>query len=84
MKTGIKDKNGIEIYVGDKVRKVNRVDNTTTWTVTFGRFKAIINHTIMSIYTFILIDKDGHEEIMETEIYWQYTKEDVTEYEIIK
>lgn len=85
MKTGIKDKNGVEICVGDKVRKVNRLDNSTVWVVHFGEFKTIINHTIQTIHALFLVDiEEKHEEIMETEIHWQYAESDKTEYEIIK
>lgn len=84
MKTGILDINSVEICVGDKVRKVNRLDNVTIWTVIFNEVKANINGTYMTIYTFLLVDDDGYDEIMETEIHWKYTQNDETEYEIIK
>lgn len=83
METGIIDKNGIEICVGDSVRKYNRLDNATIWEVTFGQIKANVNSSIKTIYTFILVSEEGYEDIMETEMHWQYSKDDKTEYEIV-
>lgn len=86
MKTGIKDKNGIEICVGDRVRRVNRLDNSTVWKVHFGEFKVMLDNTMQTIYTLFLVDvHSGYREVMETEIHWQWQYgEDRTEYEIVK
>ena len=84
MKTGIKDINGIEICVGDKVTRVNRLDSSTVWTVKFGPYMTLIGNTFKVIHALTLVDNEGYEQEMETKIHWQYDKDDTTEYKIIK
>lgn len=82
--TGIKDINGDYIYVGDKVKKKNRLDKDVIWTVKFERIKCVIHSTIKTIVAVVLVDENGYTDIMEYEMFWQYTENDITKYEIIK
>lgn len=84
MKTGIKDIHGIEICVGDKVSRVNRLDSSTIWTVKFEPFRTLIGETFKTIHALVLEDDEGYKQEMETQIHWQYSEKDITKYEIIR